>query len=416
MNFGLTSCEISPNFEKDDAWVSLKSPFISKYKKNQFKNYVINFFSKKYPNHFIPKVFTRSSRTGLYLLLKSLNLPKNSEVALQAFSCVVVPNAVLQAGLKPLVLDINPTTYNLDYQTLLSQFNQNIKVLIIQHTFGLAADWTDIVNFCQEKDIIIIEDCAHSLGTFVTVNGKQIEVGNIGQASFFSFGRDKVVSCTSGGLAIIKKTEVVWNQNLNILYSEIKPSTWLESIRSLLYIFISTLLIRPYYGLFGKVLFKLMVNFKFFGEVYTIEEKVGTNKLINAENLHLNLFPVLANQISKLEKFNLHRKEIAKIYSQKLGINYQDGSILLRFPVKVSSQNYNTVRLALKAQNILVGQWYLSPFIPVQSLTSKFFYSSKNCPVVEDLIQQKVINLPTNINTSLETALKISEVVRPYVI
>jgi perosamine synthetase len=414
MNFGLTSCEISPNFEKDDAWLSLKSLFLTKTKKEESKNYVVNFFNKKYPNHFTPKYFTRSSRTGLYLLLKSLNLPKNSEVALQAFSCVVVPNAVLQAGLKPVILDINPSTYNLDLQTLAAQYNSNIKVLVIQHTFGLANNWTEVVNFCREKNIIIIEDCAHALGLIVTVNNVNTEVGNIGDACFFSFGRDKIVSCTSGGLAIISKKYDKWNKQMDENYSMLEETNWIESLRSIIYIFATTILIRPFYGFFGKALFKLMANLQLLGDVYTEEEKIGTSKLINSHTLHLNLFPVLANQIDKLDRFNLHRKEIAKIYSEKLLINYQEGSVFLRFPVQTTSSNYRKIISTLKKKNILLGQWYLSPFIPLQSDSKKFLYSEKNCPIVENLIQEKVINLPTNINTSVKVANEISEIVKLY--
>ncbi len=413
MNFSLTSCEIGPNFQLDDALIALSSPFLFSSNKTESKDFVVNFFGNKYNNHFRPKYFTAASRTSLYLLLKSLNLPPNSQVALQAFSCVVVPNAVLQAGLKPLILDVNSTNYNLDHRTFAAVFNPNVKVLIIQHTFGLAADWTEIVNFCNQNNVIIIEDCAHALGTYVNINNKMVEVGNIGQACFFSFGRDKIISCTSGGVALIKEEYKQWNDEMEKNYAKLEQTNWLESIRLLVYIWSTTLLIRPFYGLFGKALFKFMANLQFLGDVYTLEEKEGTSKIINAKTLHPNLFPVLANQISKLENFNLHRKEIAKIYSNKLGIKYVEGSVFLRFPVRVNSEEYNQIKQALKTKNILLGQWYLSPFIPLQTKADKnldkFFYSAGNCPVVESLIQEKVLNLPTNPNTSFKTALEIAE-------
>ena len=414
MKFSLTSCEIGPNFNCNDAKIALFSPFFSKSKKQKSKSQVLSFFKAKFSNHAEPKYFTRASRTGLFLLLKSLDLPEKSEIALQSFSCVVVPNSVLQAGLKPVILDVNPNTYNLDIHTLQKAWNPQIKVLIIQHAFGLSTDWTEVTDFCKQKKIIIIEDCAHSLGASLTVAGQSVVAGNIGQACFFSFGRDKIVSCTSGGLVLIKKEEELWIKNIDLAYSKLDETSYSESLRSLLYIWATTLIIVPFYGLFGKGLFWFLARLQLLGDVYTDEEKVGTSKLISAEKMHLNLFPVLDNQLAKIEILNQHRRLLAQFYSSELNIDYESGSVFLRFPVQVSKSAHKQITAALKKENILLGQWYLSPFIPLQSQASKFYYSKNNCPVVEDLIQEKVLNLPTNYNTSLETAARIIQIVRQF--
>lgn len=414
MKFNLTSCEIGPNFRLKDGLIALKSPIYFNAKKLTYKKKVQRFFEDRFPNHFPSEFFTRSSRTGLFLLLKSLELPSNSKVALQAFSCVVVPNAVLQAGLTPVVIDINSEHYNLDINTLLKNWDEEIKVLIIQHTFGISTDWTEIIKFCKEKNVILIEDCAHSLGAEVIVDGKMVEVGNLGQASFFSFGRDKIVSCTNGGLAIIHKSYPEWQAKMEKNYSEINQASWLESLRSLAYVWSMAFVIRPFYGFIGKPIFKILALLKLIGDVYTSEEKRGTAKLVNAEKMHLNLFPNLYFQITQLQTFNKHRLEIAKIYSEKLNINYNPGSVFLRFPVLVSSSSYLRIIAELKKQQIILGQWYLSPFIPVQSDPSFFGYNKLNCPVIENLIQNQVLNLPTNINTSAKTAHIIAKVINEF--
>ena len=414
MKFSLTSCEIGPNFKQDDAKIAFLSLFYSSIFKEKTRLSVINFFQTKYPNYNVPKYFTRASRTGLYLLLKSLDLPHNSQVALQGFSCVVVPNAVLQAGLTPVILDINVENFNLNIETLTQKWNPNIRVLIIQHTFGLSSDWTNVVNFCKEKNIIIIEDCAHALGLQIKLNGKLINAGEIGQACFFSFGRDKIVSCTNGGLAIIKAEEKEWIKNMDKNYSKLGATPNLESFRNLFYICSTVWFIRPYYSLFGKGLFWILAKFQFLGDVYTEEEKHGTNKIISAETLSKNMFPVLANQLTKLEDFNLHRKTIAKFYSDKLGIKYEYGSVFLRFPVMVSSSSYLKILSSLKSENILLGKWYQHPFIPKDSKLSKFHYNKNDSLVTEKLIKNRVLNLPTNPNTSMEAAIKIAETIAKF--
>ena len=68
------------------------------------------------------------------------------------------------------------------------------KAIIVQHTFGIPANMNQLVVFAKKHGLYLIEDCAHSLGA--TYQGKK--VGSFGDAAFFSFGRDKVVSSVWG--------------------------------------------------------------------------------------------------------------------------------------------------------------------------------------------------------------------------
>ena len=69
------------------------------------------------------------------------------------------------------------------------------RAIILQHTFGMPAELEKARAFAKRNNIFLIEDCAHSFG--VIIDGKML--GNEGDASFFSFGRDKVLSSVFGG-------------------------------------------------------------------------------------------------------------------------------------------------------------------------------------------------------------------------
>ena len=75
-------------------------------------------------------------RVALFAFLKSLDLKEDDEVIIPAFTCVVVPNAIIYAGLKPVYVDIKSTTFNMDVFLIESVINKRTKVIICQNTFG----------------------------------------------------------------------------------------------------------------------------------------------------------------------------------------------------------------------------------------------------------------------------------------
>src|SRR3989344_1673659 len=139
-----------------------------------------------------------SGRSAFLAILESLGLEKGSEVLLQAFTCNAVPNPVMWAGLQPVYVDCNESDFNIDVEDLERKITSKSRVVVVQHTFGLPADMSKVMEICQKHNLILIEDCAHALGA--KYKGK--EVGTFGKAAFFSFSRDKVISCVYGGMAV----------------------------------------------------------------------------------------------------------------------------------------------------------------------------------------------------------------------
>jgi len=180
------SISLSPNVEKDDVglalnliirpWLWRKGRAVEELE-NKFKKYL----GVKYALSF------NSGRSSFLAILKSLNLEKGSQVLLQAFTCNAVPNPILWADLEPIYVDCNKDDFNVSVSDLKAKISPKAKVLVVQHTFGLPCNMDEIRAFSASSKLILIEDCAHSLGA--EFNG--IKAGSHSRAAFFSFSRSK---------------------------------------------------------------------------------------------------------------------------------------------------------------------------------------------------------------------------------
>ena len=235
------SISLSPNTEKDDIWLALKLIFMPwLWKKgraileleNEFKKYL----GVKYGVSF------NSGRSSLFAILKSLNLPKDSEILLQAFTCNAAINPILWAGLKPVYVDCNEDDFNIDIEDLKRKITPKTKVLMVQHTFGLPANMDEILALSERYNLILIEDCAHALGA----EWQGQKVGNFGKAAFFSFSRDKVISSVYGGIAVTNDPEI--GEKLRQVQNEFIYPSYYWIFQQLLHPILINWIILPIYN------------------------------------------------------------------------------------------------------------------------------------------------------------------------
>jgi len=140
--------------------------------------------------------FFSNARTGLHALLRSLHDKKNRTVMLCALNCPVVSDAVKNSGMKPHYFDLATKDGHIDCKAIAAQAPIDCGIVIITHLYGVpAASKRDFVHFV-DKNITVIEDCAHSLGA--TIEGEV--VGTLGDYSIFSFNYDKPISLGGGGM------------------------------------------------------------------------------------------------------------------------------------------------------------------------------------------------------------------------
>ncbi len=436
----LVSCEEGPNYSIKDIIAAKTGLF--RFRNESAKNWVRNWFE-----NYLQKdqdldknelktlqsknnlLFTDNGRTSLYLLLKSLYLPKNSEVMIQGYSCVVLPNGVWQAGLKPVLVDVDPSSFNFDLKDLKKKITSKTKVIIIQYTFGIIPQMQELMELCNQKKIILIEDCAHSLGGEVNINGQKYPVGSVGQASFFSFGRDKVVSTTIGGCFAVNCKPLVntanidtskWLETIKSNYDQLPKMSFKRYIQAINYISLTVLLIRPLYHLqIGKLIMLIARKVGLIGQIYTPNEKTGTESLETNSKYSDELFPVLKNQLQQINKFNTHRRDLALYYAAELGLDFNRQSVYMRYPVnlhyfeKDSKKIYNKIKNRLRGYGVLVGLWYTSPFMQDnKELRTKFEKQYSLLPNSQSMSDHGVINLPTNRHTSFKDAKLIVREIR----
>ncbi len=124
-----------------------------------------------------------SGSDALLLALMTLNLGPGDEVVTAPFTFVATAGAIARLGARPVFVDIDPSSYNLDPRKLEAALTPKTKAIIPVHLFGMAADMDSIMRIANSRGIPVIEDAAQAIGA--TYRGRP--VGSIGLCGCFSF-------------------------------------------------------------------------------------------------------------------------------------------------------------------------------------------------------------------------------------
>src|SRR5947207_11080963 len=133
-----------------------------------------------------------------YYILKSLNLPRDSEIIFPALTFWVVPEMARVLGFRPKFVDIDPETFNIDPVKMEAAITPTTRVVVPTHLYGQPCEMEPIMAAARRHGVFVIEDCAHALGA--TYKGSK--VGTLGQSSFFSFQILKPLNTYVGGMAV----------------------------------------------------------------------------------------------------------------------------------------------------------------------------------------------------------------------
>ncbi len=146
-----------------------------------------------------------SGTDALHLALIAAGIGPGDEVITTPFTFIATAEAICYVGAKPVFVDIEPSTFNLDMARLETAVSENTRALLPVHLFGQPADMTTLLEIAERRDLLVIEDCAQSFGA--TINGRR--TGTLGQAGCFSFfpsknlggyGDGGLVTCDSAAL------------------------------------------------------------------------------------------------------------------------------------------------------------------------------------------------------------------------
>lgn len=384
---------LSPNTERDDILQAIKILFRPwDWKEGKIIEKIEKWFRDYYQVD--DAVSFNSVRSALMAILKAFNIREGDEVIIQAFTCVAVPGPIIWMGAKPVYVDIDET-FNIDPVTLEKHITPKTRAIIVQHTFGTPAKIELIKKIAQKYNLVLIEDCAHSLGA--TVEGKKI--GSFGDAAFFSFGRDKIISSVFGGMAILSQKSKIKNQKLRISQQKLLFPSYSWILQQLLHP-IAFLVILPLYSLsIGKLILAILLKLKILSKPVYREEMCGDRPSIFPAKYPNALAMLLVNQLTKLPKYNQKRIENAKYYFAQLGRNKdinlppdESGAVYLR--LNILTRNSQELLSRAKTKGIILGNWYREIVDPVGVLYKKIGYEKGSCPQAEKIASLS-INLPT---------------------
>ncbi len=185
--------------EIDEVVKVLKSGFIAQGPK-------VALFEEKFAEYIGVEhaVATTSGTTALHLALLALAIEKGDEVITTPFSFAATANSILFTGARPVFVDIDPKTYNLDPQKITEAITDKTKAIMPVHLYGQPADMDPIKKIAEENNLWIIEDAAQAHGA----QYHNQMIGSLGDLACFSFYPTKNMTTGEGGIITTDSDEL----------------------------------------------------------------------------------------------------------------------------------------------------------------------------------------------------------------
>ncbi len=336
-------------------------------------------------------------RVALYSILKAMELDKDDEVIIPALTCVVVPNAIIYAGLKPVYVDVDETTFNMNVSLIEPSITKKTKAIVCQNTFGLSSNIEKILSIANKYNLFTIEDCTHGFGGYY--NGKPN--GSYCDAAFYSTQWNKPFSTGIGGFLVIKN-DSLFSKLKKLELNKSKPGFGEISLLKFLLLFRKTFI--------NKYTQPVLVSvYRFLSKYNFILGSNQGNELKSTE-MPKNYFKDISNvqikagikSLSGLKEFNQLRFKNANDYTNFLKSNnrnyvkeeYFDNHMFLKYPLLVKDRE--AFNESARSMKIVLGDWFISPLHPVKEDLSKWFFDQANFPIATRMANS-LVNLPTDL-------------------
>ncbi len=352
-----------------------------------------------------------SGRSAITAIIQALNIPPGSEIILQAFTCVAVPNSIRWADCVPVYVDVHPNTFTMDLPALETHITPKTKAILIQHTFGIPVDMDAVMKLARRHSLLVIEDCAHSFSS--RWNGKLL--GTFGDAAIFSFGRDKALSSVFGGVAITRQRDL--SEKLQAIQHHAPLGSRFWIIQQLVHPLVLAFALTVYdLGSLGKIMLETAKRLHIISKAVEPKERRGQQPAWAGRRMPNALAILALHQWKKRERFDAHRRHLTNIYATKLDQtrftlprwSKDADPALLRYPVRTSRRD--EILKAASRAHIQLGDWYTSPLAPTGVDEAALSYDRCGTPQATALAQE-ILNLPTHVHISEADAQRIVELV-----
>jgi dTDP-4-amino-4,6-dideoxygalactose transaminase len=162
-----------------------------------------------------------SGTDALHLSLLAAGVKPGDEVVTSAFTFIATAEAIRYVGATPVFVDIDPLTFNMDAACVEQAISPATRAVLPVHLFGLPADMEHLTRVCEQRGLVIIEDCAQSFGARIGLR----QTGSFGVCGAFSFFPSKNLGCYGdGGMittrsgAIAERLKMLRNHGSSIRY------------------------------------------------------------------------------------------------------------------------------------------------------------------------------------------------------
>jgi len=335
-----------------------KSDFILGSKVNEFEKKFAKYCGSKYA------IGCGNGTDALTIALKALNLPKDSEVIIPAMTYCSTAFAVLNVGLKPVLVDINYNDPTISIKELKKKVNNKTRVIIPVHLYGSTANLTSIKKIINKKKIIIIDDCSQAHGSYDdSALKKKNRIGSSSDISCFSLYPGKNLGAY-GDAGIITTNNKKYYQTI-------------KNLRNL-----------------GS-------------------EKKFSHKLVGYNSRLDNIqCVVLLHKLKTLDRFNEKRRLIAKFYNKQINnsnifkLNYSKSAVYHQYVILLNNRK-KLINL-FNAKKIQYGFHYPNPIHKLDAL-KKIFKNEKY--INAERLAKKCISIPIDPLLKKKDIIKIVNVI-----
>ena len=343
-------------------------------------------------------------RVALYAILKALGIGEGDEVVLPGYTCVMAVNPIVYLGAKPIFVDIDPTTYNLDPNLVERALTPNTRLLIAQHTYGNPADMGALLDISHRKGLPIVEDSCLAFGS--TYRGRK--VGTFGIASYFSFQWNKPYTTGLGGMAAVHDEQLAEKIAALCEREVIEPRRrevcmlWAQHA-------VYRALIYPRTTALAQNVYRYLTRHGLVVGSSTSQEYAPTM----APDFFKGMSDVQARtglrRLHQTDRQQAHRRRMAALYERLLAergwpvFRPTAGSdpVLVRYPVRVADKQR---ALATAARHFVeLGSWFECPLHPIETPMEAYGYRTGMCPHA-DRACVETVNLPTHSRAGVATA------------
>jgi perosamine synthetase len=303
-------------------------------------------------------VAVNSGTSGLFLCMLALGIAPGDEVITTPFTFIASATSVMMAGARPVFVDIDPATLNIDPANIESAITEKTKAIVAVEVFGNPAGLDRLCEIAQKHNLAVIEDSCEALGS--ALNGKK--VGTFGSMSVFGFYPNKQITTGEGGM-ILTDDDYLADMCVSLRnQGRGKDSSWLG------------------------------------------HDRLGYNFRLSDINCALGI-----EQLSRIDQIKAKRRQVAKWYQEILA---EDARLIVPaepddcdmswfvFVVRLADgftlEQRDRILQAMRSRNIQVGDYFppvhLQPF-----MVEQFSYKQGDFPVTE-AVSKSTIALPFHNN------------------